>query len=446
MPKLNLFAGAALLVVSLASPKQAWAIDLLESYRLARSNDADLQAARAAADAAKEAQPMALASMLPNVSASASQFDNRLETTTKLTSRFDEYPSKSASLTLRQPLFRPALVFGYNQSKAQVRGVFKELEAAEREGIIRVTAAYFDLSQARFDVETSDAQIAALQAQFRAAEAGFRAGTGTRTDIDDVRARLDLAQARKLQAEQRLALLQNQLENLIGVAPDAALNLSPEAMPLELIGAQTLDDWLGKARDTNPSLAAARARVDMAEIELKKNLASRLPTVDGVIQRVLSKSDNITNPDARYLNSQFGVQISMPLYQGGYMAAKHRQSRAQLREAQAQVLSSERRLASMVREQFFAVQAGILKVQALELAAKSAGQAVLSNEKGIVAGMRSRVELLNAIQVRFETLSELNRARVSYVLARLKLLSLAGELSEEDIATVDSWLERGADS
>ena len=446
MPKFNLFAGAALLVVSLASPKQAFAIDLLESYRLARSNDADLQAARAAADAAKEAQPMALASMLPNVSASASQFDNRLETTTKLTSRFDEYPSKSASLTLRQPLFRPALVFGYNQSKAQVRGVFKELEATEREGIIRVTAAYFDLSQARFDVETSDAQIAALQAQFRAAEAGFRAGTGTRTDIDDVRARLDLAQARKLQAEQRLALLQNQLENLIGVEPDAALNLSPEAMPLELIGTQTLDDWLGKARDTNPSLAAARARVDMAEIELKKNLASRLPTVDGVIQRVLSKSDNITNPDARYLNSQFGVQISMPLYQGGYMAAKHRQSRAQLREAQAQVLSSERRLASMVREQFFAVQAGILKVQALELAAKSAGQAVLSNEKGIVAGMRSRVELLNAIQVRFETLSELNRARVSYVLARLKLLSLAGELSEEDIATVNSWLERGAGS
>ncbi len=100
----------------------------------------------------------------------------------------------------------------------------------------------------------------------------------------------------------------------------------------------------------------------------------------------------------------------------------------------------------MVREQFFAVQAGILKVQALELAAKSAGQAVLSNEKGIVAGMRSRVELLNAIQVRFETLSELNRARVSYVLARLKLLSLAGELSEEDIATVNSWLERGAGS
>lgn len=446
MPKFTLFAGAALLAASLASPEQAWAIDLLESYRLARSNDADLQAARAAADAAKEAQPMALASMLPNVTASASQFDNRLETTTKLTSRFDEYPSKSAALTLRQPLFRPALILGYNQSKAQVRGVFKELEAAEREGIIRVAAAYFDLSQARFDVETSDAQILALQAQLRAAEAGFRAGTGTRTDIDDVRARLDLAQARKLQADQRLALLQNQLENLIGVAPDAALNLSPQAMPLELIGTQTLDDWLGKARDANPSLAAARARVDMAEIELKKNVASRLPTVDGVIQRVLSKSDNITNPDARYLNSQVGVQISMPLYQGGYMAAKQRQSRAQLREAQAQVLSAERRLASLVREQFYSVQAGILKVQALELAAKSADQAVLSNEKGIVAGMRSRIELLNAIQVRFETLSELNKARVSYVLARLRLLSLAGELSEQDIATVNSWLERGAGS
>ena len=443
MVKSKLLLGGAFLALMGSAASPAAAIDLLESYRLARANDADLQAARAAADAAKEARPMALASMLPNVSASASQFDNRLETTTKLTSRFDEYPSKSAALTMRQPLFRPALVFGYNQSKAQVRGVFKELEAAEREGAVRVAAAYFELSQARFDVEATGAQISTLQAQLRAAEAGLRAGTGTRTDIDDVRARLDLALARQLQAEQRLALLQGQLENLIGEAPDAVLSLSPASMPLQLIGTQTLDDWLEKARDANPSLAAARARVEMAENELKKTVAGRLPTVDGVIQRVLSKSDNITNPDARYLNSQVGVQISMPLYQGGYMAAKQRQNRAQLREAQAQVLATERKLSSMVREQFFAVQSGILKVQALEAAAQSAEQAVLSNEKGIIAGMRSRVELLNAIQVRFETLSELNKARVSYVIARLKLLSLAGELSEQDIATVNSWLDHG---
>lgn len=446
MAKSKLFlTGAVLATLSLA-PSQVMAIDLLESYRLARANDADLQAARAAADAAKEAKPMALASMLPNVTASASQFDNNLETTTKLTSRFDEYPSKSASLTLRQPLFRPALVFGYNQSKAQVRGVMKELEAAEREGAVRVAAAYFDLSQARFDVEASAAQISTLQAQLKAAEAGLRAGTGTRTDTDDVRARLDLAHARQLQAEQRLSLLQNQLENLIGGAAEQVLKISPDALPLQLIGVQSLDDWLEKARDANPSLAAARARVEMAENELRKTVASRLPTVDGVIQRVLSKSDNITNPDARYLNSQVGIQVSMPLYQGGYMAAKQRQSRAQLREAQAQVLATERRLSSMVREQFFAVQAGILKVQALEAAAKSAEQAVISNEKGIAAGMRSRVELLNAIQVRFETLSELNKARVSYVLARLKLLSLAGDLSEQDIATVNSWLDREGQS
>lgn len=446
MAKSKLFlTGAVLATLSLA-PSQVMAIDLLESYRLARANDADLQAARAAADAAKEAKPMALASMLPNVTASASQFDNNLETTTKLTSRFDEYPSKSASLTLRQPLFRPALVYGYNQSKAQVRGVMKELEAAEREGAVRVAAAYFDLSQARFDVEASAAQISTLQAQLKAAEAGLRAGTGTRTDIDEVRARLDLAHARQLQAEQRLSLLQNQLENLIGGAAEQVLKISPDALPLQLIGVQSLDDWLEKARDANPSLAAARARVEMAENELRKTVASRLPTVDGVIQRVLSKSDNITNPDARYLNSQVGIQVSMPLYQGGYMAAKQRQSRAQLREAQAQVLATERRLSSMVREQFFAVQAGILKVQALEAAAKSAEQAVISNEKGIAAGMRSRVELLNAIQVRFETLSELNKARVSYVLARLKLLSLAGDLSEQDIATVNSWLDREGQS
>lgn len=444
MSKLLLRAGNALIASSLTFAMPAQAVDLLESYRLALTNDADLQAARAAADASKEAKPMALASMLPNVSATASQFDNRLETTTKLTSRFDEYPSKSAAVTMRQPIFRPALIFGYNQSKAQVRGAAREFEAAERDAIIRVSSAYFELSQARYDLSSIAAQIETLALQLKASQASLRAGMGTKTDVDDVKARLDLAQARKLQAEQRVELAKSQLENLIGVEADIVFNLSPTALPMRPIDERSLDDWLDRAREINPSLGSARARVEIAENELRKTMAGRLPTVDGVIQKVLSKSDNITNPDARYLNSQFGIQVSLPLYQGGYLAARQRQNRAQLREAQSQELSAERRLASMVREQYFAVQSGILKVQALEAALLSAEEAVRSNEKGILAGTRTRVEVLNAIQVRFETGAELNRARVGYVLARLKLLALAGDLSEADITAVNGWLDRGS--
>ena len=107
--------------LALASCSPLWAAtDLVQSYELAKENDADLLTARAAADAAIEAKPLALSQMLPSVTASASFFDNRLDTITKINSRYDEYPSQSIALTLRQPIFRPALIYSYRQAQAQV--------------------------------------------------------------------------------------------------------------------------------------------------------------------------------------------------------------------------------------------------------------------------------------------------------------------------------------
>jgi outer membrane protein/protease secretion system outer membrane protein len=417
-------------------------MDLVESYDLARENDPDLAAARASADAAKEAGPIALSQLLPNVTASASFFDNRLDTSTKTTSRYDEYPSQSMALTLRQPIFRPSLIYGYKQAQAQVRGVKSELMGAEQDAILRLAAAYFDVSQARFELSAIETQMDALTIQLQGAKVSLSVGIGIRTDVDDIQARLDLAAARKLQAEQRLELVGLALHNLTGSDNSDTLDLSPDRMRLEAIGDATFEDWLDKAREHNPTLAAAHERVKVAENGSKAVTWSRLPTVDGIVQRVKSKSDNVTNPDYQFTNKQFGIQITVPLYQGGYISAKERQSFAQLREAQAQEMSVERKLSASVRESFSAVQAGILRVRALEAAQKSADQAVYSNGKAIQAGTRSKIELLNAIQSKAETAMELNRARIAFVLARLKLLALSGSLEETDLIEVNSWLAK----
>lgn len=427
-----------------AAPALA-AMDLVQSYELAKNNDADLLAARAMADAAGEAEPLALSQMLPSVTASASFFDNRLDSTTRNTARYDEYPSQSVALTLRQPIFRPALIYNLRQARAQVRGVDSELASAEQEGILRLATAYFAVSQARFELSATSTQIDNLEIQLAGAKVAMSVGIGVRTDVDDIQAKLDLVRAKKLQAEQRLDLAGMALRNMVGEQEIVTLDLSADRMRLEPIGSASLEDWLDKARANNPALAAARAKVAVADNETKKAFANRMPVVDGVIQRATSKSDNVTNPDYRYTNRQIGIQISVPLYQGGYFQSKERQSLAQLREAQAQELSADRRLSALVRESYFAVQSGIARIKALEAASKSTEEAVFSNSKGIQAGTRSKIELLNAIQAQAETSMELNRARIEYVLVRLRLLALAGELDQSDLTEVNDWLSKPAD-
>jgi len=102
----------------LAMPAQA--LDLHQAYVLSLAQDATVRAAQAAAAAGQERVPQARAQMLPQLSASAAGYSNRLDARTgNLPSTERDYPSRNATLTLRQAVFRPMLAAGYRQAQAQ---------------------------------------------------------------------------------------------------------------------------------------------------------------------------------------------------------------------------------------------------------------------------------------------------------------------------------------
>ena len=111
----------------------ALALDLLQIYRLALTNDASYLAARAAADAGREAVPQALAQLLPSFSLNASGFQNRLEQSApnilgdSVTSK-KNYDSSNLSWNLRQPIYRKQQFAQYEQAKAQVESVEATLD------------------------------------------------------------------------------------------------------------------------------------------------------------------------------------------------------------------------------------------------------------------------------------------------------------------------------
>src|SRR3990172_3884097 len=90
----------------------AYAADLLGAYRQALENDANFLAARANAEATREAVPQARAGLLPNLSFSGSRTKNNTDITQNTilgprTSHSD-YVAEGQNLTLRQPPYRRA--------------------------------------------------------------------------------------------------------------------------------------------------------------------------------------------------------------------------------------------------------------------------------------------------------------------------------------------------
>lgn len=427
----------------LAGP--AWSIDLLESWRLALAKNPTWLAARAQADADRQELPLARAQMLPNLSWSMSRFKNDLESRNKnilgqtVTSESD-YFSHNKTLSLRQPLFRPQLYYGYRQAEAVVEAAEARLDQSAQDLAVKIGGAYFETLLAQDQLDHVRAQVAATDGLLKSAQRSFEKGAGTRTDIDEAQSRLDLSLAQQLVAEQALLAARHQFEALIDSPVESLARLDPARLSLQAVEPARLAAWIEKAEAANPELRSLTASVAAAERELSKQRAGHLPTLDLVAQKTDAQSDNPTSASSGYDNTMVGVQINIPLFAGGHTSASTDRARASLERYRHEHEARRLDISVRVRREFQAVAEGLLKIRAYEQAEQSAGRLIFSTRKGIQAGTRTQIDLLNAEQQLMSARRDLAQARYEFIMARLRLHALAGSVDEELLMSINGYL------
>ena len=442
--------GLALIALALggAAPA-ACAIDLLESYQAALRGNADLLAARAAAEAGREAQAIARAQLLPNASFNFSQYRNDLSTRTPVSGGVvdnqQRYTSRSGALMLRQPLYRPAAWAGYRRSESMVAQAEATLAQAEQDTGLKVAQAYFDLLLAREGQLQLQTQSQVIGTQLQAAQRALQAGQGIRTDVDDAQARLDLTLAKQVIARDNVAQAVQELQALIHQPFERIRPVHVDSLNLAVPQPDSLEHWWQLGAQRSPTIAALSAEVLNLQADIDRLSAGHQPTLDAVLQRSVTDRDSIYNPNATYHNTQIGLSLNIPIYAGGGISAQVRQAIASREEAQQKLEAEQRRLRNEVRKAFQAVRQGVQKIQALEQAERSAQQALISSERGLAAGSRSRLDILNAQQQLSQSVLELARERLAYLMAQVQLQALTGGLDEAQIQQVNQALARSAE-
>jgi len=439
----------ALGALLLAAAPAAFALDLMQSYRLALQQDSRYQAALADTAASREAVPQAFSQLLPNISGSLMRDKNQTNSRTpgflgQMVNSQYEYIGSSYVLSLRQPLYRKYNFAQYEQAKSQVVGAEASLDKSRQDMLVRLCGAYFEDLMARDQMALIEAQKQAYAAQLQGAKRFFQTGQGTRTDIDDAQARYDMVLAQELEAQHNLGYTRRQLEVIINRPAIQLASLDPGRMELSPPSPANPGEWIARAEQSNAELRAARANIESAKLELEKARAGQYPTVDLVASRSKSLSENDVTINQLYMTTSVGVQVNIPIFAGGYVNSQERQAVANLEKYRQQYEGARRELDLQVRKEYQNVTEGILKIRALEQAERSADQAVFSNKKGLQAGTRTQVDILNAEQQRFNTRRDLAQARYQYILARVRLRGLVGSINEKEIAVINSWLSDAA--
>ena len=422
------------------------AMDLLQAYQAAQQQDATILASRAAAQAGRERLPQARSQLLPNVAMSVGRNQNNLVNTTpnslgqEQTSE-TQYPSLNRTLTVRQPLFRTYLLAQYQQAQAQVQDAEATLAQDEQNLAVRVGGAYFEAMLTHEQLALVLAQRTAYTTQLDAARKALAAGSGTRTDVDDAQARLDMNVALEIEARQNVSYTLRQLEMLVNQPVDKLATL--DVAKLELLDPQpnVLQDWIARAETSSPQLQSLRAQAEASRQEVKKASSGHYPTLDAVAQWSRSESENILNVASRYTNASVGLQLNIPIFSGGYVNSSVRQALASQEHAEQALEAGRRDLGVRVYKEFRGVTENIPKVRALELALRSADQLVLSSRKSFQAGSRTVMDVLNAEQQRMVVLRDLAQARYMYLIAKIRLLALVGAADDEAVAAINRMLK-----
>jgi protease secretion system outer membrane protein len=433
--------------VLLSCSSAALSMDLLQAYEAAKLQDATILAARATAQAGRENLPQARAQLLPNVSASIGYNKNKLTSTTpdflgREQTTNSDYPSSNQTLTLRQPLFRPFLAAQYRQAGARVDDVNATLAQEEQNLAVRVTGAYFEAMLTHEQLDLVLAQRTAYTTQLDVARKTFAAGSGTRTDIDEAQARLDMNAAQEIEARENVVYTLRQLEILVNQPIDQLSTLN--VAKLELLGPQpnNLLDWTARAEQNSPQLQSLRAQLEVARQEVQKSESGHYPTLDAIAQLSRSESENVTNTKNRYTNTSLGVQLTIPLFAGGGISSGIRQALAAQDRAEQVLEASRRDLGLRVHKEFRGLTENIPKINALEQALRSADQLVLSSRKSFQAGSRTVVDILNAEQQRTLVLRDLAQARYIYLMSNIRLLALVGGADAEAVVAINQVLQR----
>jgi outer membrane protein len=419
-------------------PVGAQSVDLITVYEEALRTNPQLAAAAANLDAVRERRPQALAGLLPEVFVDGSLSRLRIKNLNQ-SQPANRSTNKTAGINLTQPLIRYDRWIQLKQSDSEIAGAEAAYVAAEQELMIQVAERYFQVLDAQDNLKFAESEKSSIGRQLDQATQRFEVGLIAITDVKAAQARFDLSVSQEIQAISGLVEAKDSLREIVGTYYD---KLTPLTADLELVRPEpeSTETWVEKAKQQNLSILTAEAAAELARQEINRQRAGHYPTLD------LNAGSNYRDtgigvvPVERYDN-EIGVQLNIPVYQGGAVNSRTREARNRFQEATEQLQQEIRSAEFETRNAYRGVMTDIAQVRALGKSLESTEIAVEAEEAGFEVGTRTIVDVLNATRENYLARLNYARARYLYVVDQLRLKRAAGILSRQDMLEVNSSLD-----
>ncbi len=412
----------------------------METYQLALENDPLLKQALANRKATDEIKYQNIAQMLPQISGRAESNFNRLNN-----KKFNfqgqgvqEYYEHSYTLNLTQPLFHWEHWVQLSQADNQIAQAEAQYLAEQQNLITRTSEAYFNILAAQDALEFTIAEKNAIAQQLEQAEQRFKVGLIAITDVHEARAGYDKARADEIAAINEVDNAKEALREIIG---DQDILLSTLAMEIPLSSPEPSDieKWSQNAQEQNLEIISVFNETEVARKKIALERSGHLPQLDLVASH--RESDNNSSFGLRGDVQQVGLQLNVPIFEGGGVYFRTRQAEQQYIQAKEKLIAKKRQIERQVKDAYRGVISSISQVEALKASVVSAESALEATEAGFDVGTRTMIDVLTATRNLTRAKSDHSTARYQYIINSIKLKQSASILKVEDILAINAYLQ-----
>jgi outer membrane protein len=347
----------------------------------------------------------------------------------------------------RQPLISRERLARSRQLELSADIADLEWQGARQTLMLATAQSYFAVALASESLRILQQQKAAVERELDEARDRHKLGDVPVTDTYEASARVEAIKAQVLAAETELQLKQLALSDVTGLQPEAMHLLFPASdSPPSESGA--LNQWLTDAADRNILLRTELARTELAAEESARFSLAAAPTIDLVAQigqDRLSGSGDFGPTSINSNNKMIGIQITVPLYTGGYRSARQEEALHLANKARADSDRTRQQVALQTRAAWLGLTVGAGRIGALTEALRANRARLDATRLGRHVGDRTTLDLLNAENDTANAELALLQARIAFLMDRLRLAALAGQLDEAALHAVNATL-RTADS
>lgn len=408
----------AIAAVTIAMSGAVKAETLTDTLIKAYKHSGLLDQNRAVLRAADEDVAQAVATLRPviNYFASATTSSNRSFT-----------GLNNGHLTGSLGLSASLLLYDGGGSKLAIDGKKEDVLAArqglidiEQKVLLRAITAYMNVRRENEFVALRRNNVRVIAEQLRAAKDRFEVGEVTRTDVSLAESRLALARANKAVADGNLARSREEYRASVGTYPK-----SLRAAPRVPATAKSLDAARAVAYTTHPVMKKIQHEIASTEIGVLRAATLMGPTLTASGRSAVDH----TGKDI----SSVGLDLAVPIYQGGKLSSIYRQAMARRDAARAGLHITRHQVAQTVGNAWALLNVSRATLAASNRQISAARVAFEGVKEEATLGARTTLDVLDAEQEYLDAQANRISSITDQYVATYTLLSAMGLLTVEHL-------------